>query len=136
MDTNTVNPQFYDVYVYVQIPLTLNTFPLTEDKKKKELNNIKHIAEVNGYSEKTIEKLNLNTEQNLGKENKDRETTGTQQKTRVAVTYTGPYIRTVMNIFKDTNIQITYKPTNKIDNYLTSKKKNRLKTSKTVEYMN
>lgn len=60
----------------------LNTFPLTEDKKKKKLNNIKHIAEVNGYSEKTIEKLNLNTEQNLGKENKDRETTGTQQKTR------------------------------------------------------
>jgi hypothetical protein len=92
-----------------------------EEKKKKEFSNIKHIAKVNGYSGKTTEKLNMKIKQNISNQNK--EAISTQQKIRVAVTYTGPYIRTIMNIFKDTNIQITYKPTNKIGNYVTSHNK-------------
>jgi hypothetical protein len=76
-----------------------------------------------GYTEKPIEKLNLKTEQELSKNSKNEETKSTQQKIKVAITYTGPYIRTLMNIFKDTNIQITYKPTNKIAIYLASCKR-------------
>ena len=65
----------YRYYLY-----RLNTFPLTEDNQKKESNNIKHIAKMNGYSGKTIEKLNWKIKQNLNKENKENETMDTQQK--------------------------------------------------------
>ena len=46
----------------------------TEDNKKKEFNNIKHTAKMNGYSGKTIEKLNWKIKQNPRKENIENET--------------------------------------------------------------
>ena len=86
---------------------------------------------MNGYSGITIEKLNWKIKQNLNNEN---EAKGKQQIRRVAVTYTFPYIRILMNTFKDTNTQIAYKPANKIGNYLNNhSKQNALKTA---EYMN
>jgi hypothetical protein len=83
------------------------------------LNTIKHIAEKNGYSENTIENLNRKIRHSIQKKNKDKED-NIQRKKRVTVTYTGPHIWTLMNIFRNTNIQITYKSDTKISNYLTN----------------
>jgi hypothetical protein len=99
----------------------LNTLPLTTDKKNREVNTIKHIAVRNGYSINIVENLNRKIRQSIQKRSTNKEDT-TQRKKRIVVTYTGPHIRTLMNIFRSTNIQITYKPDTKISEFLTSNK--------------
>ena len=99
----------------------LNTLPLTTDKKNRELNTIKHIAVRNGYSINIVENLNRKIKQSIQKRSTNKEDT-TQRKKRIVVTYTGPHIRTLMNIFRSTNIQITYKSDIKISKILTSNK--------------
>lgn len=80
------------------------------------------MAKKNGYSERIMNILNRKIKQNIqGVNENGRE--NIQQKKRVTVSYTGPYIRTLANIFKNTNIQITYKPVSKLENYLTSGQK-------------
>jgi hypothetical protein len=98
----------------------LNTLPLTTDRKNRELNTIKHVAVRNGYSINIVENLNRKIKQSIQKRSTNKEDI-TQRKKRI-VTYTGPHVRTLMNIFRNTNIQITYKPDTKISKFLTSNK--------------
>jgi hypothetical protein len=65
----------YRYYLY-----RLNTLPLTDDKKNKELNIIKNIAKANGYSEIIIEKLNRKIKQSIFSTDTRKETTNTQKK--------------------------------------------------------
>jgi hypothetical protein len=97
--------------------------PLADDNKNKELLNIiKHIAKGNGYTENITDKLNKKVEQNIVDANTITKTINRQQQKRVAITYTIPYMRTLTNTLKNTNIQITYKSGKKLDSYLTSYK--------------
>jgi hypothetical protein len=99
----------------------LNTLPLTTDRKNRELNTIKHIAVRNGYSINIVENLNRKIKQSIQKRSTNKEDI-TQRKKRIVVTYTGPHVRTLMNIFRNTSIKITYKPDTKISKLLTSNK--------------
>jgi hypothetical protein len=99
----------------------LNTLRLTTDKKNRELNTIKHTDVRNGYSINIVENLNRKIKQSIQKRTTNKEDT-TQKKKRIVVTYTGPHIGTLINTFRSTNIQITYKPDTKISKFLTSNK--------------
>jgi hypothetical protein len=99
----------------------LNTLRLTTDRKNRELNTIKHIAVKNGYPINIVETLNRKIKQSIQTRSTNKEDT-TQKKKRIVVTYTGPLIKTLMNIFRSTNIQITYRPDTKISKLLTSNK--------------
>ena len=92
----------------------MHTLPLTENKKMMELNIIKTMARKNGYTEKIVDDLNRNLIHNIQR-NKNEEN---KQKKRVTVSYTSPYIRRLTNIFHNTNVQIVFKPINKLGNYL------------------
>jgi hypothetical protein len=99
----------------------LNTLPLTTDRKNRELNTIKHIAARNGYSINIVENLNRKIKQSIQKRSTKNEGI-TQRKKRIVVTYTDPHVSTLINIFRNTNIEITYKPDTKISKFLTSNK--------------
>jgi hypothetical protein len=100
----------------------MHTLPPTEDKKNTELNIIKSMARKNGYTERIVNDLNRKILHSMQRESKN-EKENTQQKKRVTISYTGPHIRTLANIFNNTNIQIAFKPINKLENYLKSDQK-------------
>lgn len=52
--------------------------------------------------------MNRKIKQNMHEKNTNKEE-NIKQKKSVTVTYTGLYMRTLTNIFRNTNIQITYK---------------------------
>ena len=97
--------------------------PLTDDNKNKELLNIiKNTAKENGYTENITDTLNKKVKQNIVDANIIKKTIDRQQKKRVAITYTNPYMKTLTNILKNTNVQVTYKSGKKLGSYLTSYK--------------
>ncbi|XP_074034505.1 uncharacterized protein [Leptinotarsa decemlineata] len=105
----------YNAFIYRMLKI-----PLSNGARNKERKIIYQIANENGYTQKTIDKLEIRIKQNI--QNKD-EATPTDKTTQrwTAFTYVGHQTKKLTNIFKPLNINITYKPntkiTQKINNY-------------------
>jgi len=92
------------------------TLPITEQAAKQEWEKIIAMAHNNGFPEQTVPKLRKK------QRNKRDRPMGTQQpqqsqqckKRCINFTYYGPAIRKVTNLFRQTNLQIAFRPTNTI----------------------
>jgi hypothetical protein len=86
----------------------LNTYPISEEAKKKELNTIKNTLENNKY-----DRNKSKTQPNAKKQNTNSEPQ--HKKTKWATfTYSGKETKHITKLFKDTHIKISYKTRNTI----------------------
>jgi len=106
------------------------TLPITEQARKQEWRNIIIIiiAHNNGFPEPIIQKLRTKLT------NKRNQPQGTQQshqnpKKWISFTYYGPTIRKITNLFKHTNLQIAFRPTNTTYQQLSQRRNNNSKPS-------
>ena len=96
----------------------MDSLPLNPDGKK-EWYTIQTIAKNNGFSIQHIRQINQQIQHN-NNNNTNHTTTTTSQQTKIRTTFTylSPIIRKINNLFKHTNLQITYKTTNTIQQLL------------------
>ena len=87
------------------------TLPISTERKNNEWQNILTIAKNNKYPIHTITKLKTKIQQDLQKPKTKEEK---NNKKWATFTYHSPKVRTITNLFKDTNIRIAYKTTNTI----------------------
>jgi hypothetical protein len=89
----------------------LNTYPISEEAKKKELNTIKNTLENNKYDKNKSKPQPKPKKQNTNNEQQHK------KKTKWATfTYNGKETKQITKLFKDTNIKIAYKTRNTIQN--------------------
>jgi hypothetical protein len=95
----------------------LHSLPLNSEHKHTKWQTRQTIAKSNGFPMKHISRINQHIQRNKNKPSLN--TTPTHSRTiRTNFTYFSPTIRTITNIFKHTNLQITYKTTNTIQQLL------------------
>jgi hypothetical protein len=96
------------------------TMPITEKAVKQEWNKMPKMAHNNGFPEQRVHKLKnkLTT-----KKKQTMQTQPMQQHNKkwVTLTYHGPSVRKVTNLFKHTNLNIAFRPTNTIYQQLSQK---------------
>ena len=95
--------------------------PLTEASRVKEWNIIINTAVMNGFSARTIEKLRQHNRCSRNKTLGERES-DTKRETWATFTFYGNYIRSITNIFKNTQIRIAFKSTNTLSQLLVNTK--------------
>ncbi len=91
----------------------MHPLPLIPNRKQVEWTTIQTIAKINGFSTTFMERLNQQIQHNHN--NKDH--TNNEQHTkkiRTTLTYYSPLVRKITNLFKHTNIQISFKTTNTV----------------------
>jgi hypothetical protein len=88
----------------------MNSLPLEDPRKQKEWKTIKHIAAANGFPLQLLSSVKTRLER---QDESPRQPTGPHRK-RIALIYFGPYIRSISNLFKQANIEVTYRTTNRI----------------------
>jgi len=83
----------------------MHSLTLNEDKKQKEWETIQIIARNNNFPRHLLQKLNLQTQQ------KANHTQPNEKKHKIWTTFTyrSPKIRKITNLFKNTNIGLTFK---------------------------
>jgi hypothetical protein len=97
----------------------MNTYPLTQGNKDRELTIINEILKDNGYQQQPINlqyknKALINPTQTVPNTRKEKTKWTT-------FTYFGPETRTITNLFRNTSLKITYKTTDKIKYHLKPK---------------
>jgi hypothetical protein len=104
----------------------LHNLPLSKEHEQQELNTIIQIAQQNGYPTILINRLN---NQIKNKINRPKEHTSTQNKNNnkkwTIFEYRNPLIRKVTNIFKNTNLRITFRISNTTQNLLKTHTQNK-----------
>ena len=96
--------------------------PLTDTKRSVERKTILQIATENGYSIKTINKLENKIKQKLDKQIIPKSQQNKQQtNSYTTFTYYGPINHKLTKIFKDMNIKVSYTTNNIIFNKITPK---------------
>jgi hypothetical protein len=92
----------------------------TKSRKQREWQTITHIAEANGFPTQLLNatKIRLKEQEEIHKHHNK------PQKKRITLTYYGPYIRSTSNLFKQADIQVSYRTTGKITDLLRTKPKN------------
>ena len=95
---------------------------LTQQHKQKEWTNILHIAKANGYPRSTIIKLNTHIQNRL--QHPKTNTIPSNNKKWVTFTFHSPIIRRITNIFRNTNLKITFQTNNSLHNILNTKHQN------------
>lgn len=95
-----------------------HNLPIPEDRKGKGINIVKQIASDNRYSHKMINHLADHT-QKFANPHRTNKT----DKKWVPFTYFDPDIRKITNIFRNTRINIPFRPTNTFKTYITDTNK-------------
>ena len=117
-NSNHPYEQKMSAFIYINRLITL---PITEESKQSEWETILAIARNNGYSTKTINNLKKKLLTRKQKQqDQNQEITETRKKL-VIFTYYSPLIRCVTNLFKQTELNIAFKPTNTIQKQITDK---------------
>ena len=95
----------------------MHSLPLNPDENQNGWNMIQTIVKNNGFPIQHIHRINQQIQHN---NNTNHTTTTTSQPTKIRTTFTyfTPLIQTITNLFKHTNLQITYKTTNTIQQLL------------------
>ena len=96
----------------------MHSLPLNPDEKQKEWNTIQTIAKNNGFSIQHIHRINQQIQHNNNNTNHTTTTTSQPTKIRTTFTYFSPLIWTITKLFKHTNLQVTYKTTNTVQQLL------------------
>jgi hypothetical protein len=88
----------------------MNTYPISADNKRKEEQQIETIL------------INNNYPQNIHKNNKRKlnknTTNNTEKKKWATFTYIGKETRTIVKLFRNTDMKVAYRTTNTIQNHL------------------
>jgi hypothetical protein len=106
------HPGEHKTAAYRYFKQRMDKLPLTRDKIEKKNNTIKQIATENGYPKNMIEQLINRTH----RPKKTRNVAPVDRKW-VTFTYFNPQIRQIANIFRNTKLQIAYRPTNTLSKY-------------------
>jgi hypothetical protein len=119
---NSNHPMEHKLAAYRFLLNRLHQLLLTQENKKQEMNIIYQIAKMNEYPLAVINQLNekiMNKKQNI--------TDDTIQTKRydkwITFEYHSPLIRKVTNIFRNTNLRITFRVNNTINNHLRNKQR-------------
>jgi len=111
------HPNEHKTAAYRYHLLRLHSLPLSPEHKQLEWKTIQNMAKSNGFPLKHINRIHQHTKHKINTPAKNN--TPTESKTiRTTFTYFSPNIRAITNLFKHTNIQITYKTTNTIQQLL------------------
>jgi hypothetical protein len=86
----------------------LITLPVTEKSKQEEWKTIPAIAKDNGYPTDMICNLKTKLIAKKQKQNKQQENKTTPHKKWLAFTHFSPLIRRITNLFKQTNLKVTF----------------------------
>jgi len=107
----------------------MHALPLDPKKKQKEWKTIQTIAKNNNIPQQLLQKLNQRVQQKTDQnpEKKDK-------KIWTTFTYHSPKIRTITNLFKNTNINIAFRTTTTTQQYLKQKKHTPTPEYEKVEY--
>lgn len=90
----------------------MHRLPITQELKEQEMSTIYQIAKKNGYTKQSIDKLNTQIiSKNKGQTNNAPPTQPINKKWAV-FEYHSPMIKKVTNIFKNTNLHISYRVSN------------------------
>ena len=96
----------------------MTMLPITTESRKEEWKTIVTMAEKNGYPRHTINNLKKKPTSRKVQKEKQEENEITQNKKWITFTYYSPQIRRIINLFKNTNIQIAFRTTNTIQQQL------------------
>jgi hypothetical protein len=107
---------------------SMQKLSLTQKARKQEKNTIPHIAISNGYPVKLIDQLQHKTLIHNGNNTQDNQPVQNNKKW-VIFKYYSPLVRKITNIFKNTNLQITYRTTNTLWQILNTNNKHMIKYS-------
>ena len=102
------------------------TLPITKQAQKQEWNKILTIAQNNRFPKHTIHNLKKKLSANNKKKplGDKQKITQREDKKWITFKYHSPLIRKVTNLFKQTNLNIAFKPTNTIYQQLSHKSDN------------
>ena len=95
----------------------MHALPLDPKKKQKEWKTIQTIAKKNNIPQQLLQKLNQSVQQKT-----DKSPDKKSKKIWTTFTYHSPKIRTITNLFKNTNINIAFRTTTTTQQYLKQKK--------------
>ena len=98
----------------------MHNLPLSQQHKQKEWSNILHTAKANGYPASAIIKLNTHNQNRLRNPNKN--TLPSNNKKWVIFTFHSPILRRITNIFRNTNLKITFRANNSLQNILNAQR--------------
>ena len=93
----------------------LHNLPLSNECKQQEMNTILHIAQNNGYPKKLINKINTQIKNKITTQKNLSTTTNNNNRKWAIFEYSNPIIRKI-NIFKNTNLKISFRPSNTTQN--------------------
>ena len=96
----------------------MHSLPLDPDKKHKEWKTIQTIAKNNNIPQKMLQKLNQQIQQKT-----DQNSEKNDNKLWTTFTYHSPKIRTITNMFKNTNIGIAFRTSTTLHQCIRPKKK-------------
>ena len=99
----------------------MQTLPITNDAKHKEWDTILTIARNNGYPRHLINSIRTKMTNNT----QNTEPRMHDNKKWITFKYFSPIVRRITNLFKDSNLNIAFKPFNTIKQQLTEKKDNK-----------
>jgi dihydroorotate dehydrogenase len=99
----------------------MQSLPLTIERQQTERNTIKSMAQNNNFPENLITNLKVQMKQQKVHQTQDKG----ENKKQANFTYYSPNIRKLTNLFKYTNINITFKNTNTIQQYTKPKTLNK-----------
>jgi hypothetical protein len=110
---NSNHPGGHKTAAYRFFKQRMDKLPLTRDKIEKEDSIIKQIARENGYPKNTTEQL-------INRTYRPKKTNNVASDDRkwVTFTYFSPQIKQITNIFRNTKLQIAYRPINTLSKYL------------------
>jgi len=87
----------------------MHSLPLTPKNKEREWTSIQLIARTNNFSQNLSHKLNRQIQHQTTNQEQTREVK--KNKTWTTFTYSSPKIRKITNLFKRTNVGISFKNT-------------------------
>jgi hypothetical protein len=96
----------------------VHNLPMSNKHKQQEMNTILHIAQNNGYPTKLINRLNTQIKTKTTTQKNSLTNAHNNNRKWATFEYSNPIIRKVTNIFKNTNLKISFHPCNFAQNIL------------------
>jgi hypothetical protein len=96
----------------------LHNLPLSNEHKQQEMNTILHIAQNNGYPIKLINRFNTQIKNKITTQKNLLTTANNNNKKWAIFEYSNPIIMKIPNIFRNTNLKISFRPCNTTQNIL------------------
>jgi len=133
MNYDSNHPTEHKTAAYRHYITRMQSLPLTTERQKTEWKTIKTIAKSKNFPDKVITQLKSQTQQKTHK-TRDNETNTNKNKKWTVFTYYSPRIRKITNLFKHTDVGITFRSTNTIQQLTNQNHKTTYKNTIKVEF--